>query len=707
MPAPIPACEPERLRALDRYDLLDTPPEPEFENLTTLAAKFFDVPIALISLVDSERQWFKACHGWGQLKETPREVAFCAFTILGHHPLIVPDARLDERFRNNPLVTGPPHVRFYAGAPLTTLQGDNLGDLCLMDTVPRTLSDDQKTSLTHLADTVMAAIEARRTEQRLRHEIEGHEQTSHHLRVVEARYKRIAKNSPGVVHQFIRRVDGSAEFPFVSDACREILELEPAALQARANAYFELVYPEDRAVYEQAAAAAIASLTTLDWEGRYLTPSGRLKWVHLSSHPERMANGDIHWDGVILDITARKHTESALRQAKLVAEEARAAAEKADNAKSEFLSRMSHELRTPLNAILGFGQLLESSPLGEQDALGVKYLLKGARHLLALVDEVLDLSSAETGALHLVSSDVDTDLLVQECVSLVARQAQARGITCKVETAPDGPLRVRADEQRLRQILLNLLSNAIKYNRENGEIVLSRTAMPGGRLRFSVRDTGLGISPEGLARLFIPFERLEQTRGTVEGTGLGLVVSRRIAEAMGGRLDVQSEVGHGSTFSLEIPQDDIPAASAQNAPPPHAPDAAQETSPAATLLYIEDNQSNRQVMEMLFASRRPQWTIFCAADGKAGLEQACRVLPDLILLDLQLPEMPGDAVLGNLRNHPQTQAIPVVILSADATIRSQALLINGGADDYISKPFGVDDLLCRLDRVLRKTRRLP
>ena len=222
--------------------------------------------------------------------------------------------------------------------------------------------------------------------------------------------------------------------------------------------------------------------------------------------------------------------------------------------------------------------------------------------------------------------------------------------------------------------------------------------MPGGLLRFNVQDTGPGISPEGLARLFIPFERLEQTRGAVEGTGLGLVVSRRIAEAMGGRLDVQSEVGRGSTFWLEIPQADIPVVSAQNAALIHVPDAAQGTSPTATLLYIEDNQSNRQVMEMLFASRRPQWTVLSAADGKTGLERACQSLPDLVLLDLQLPEMQGDAVLVGLRNHPLTKAIPVVILSADATTRSRELLISGGADDYISKPFGVEDLLGRLDQ---------
>ena len=700
MSAPIPACEPERLCALGHYALLDTPPEPGFEHLTALAAEFFDVPVAMISLLDANRQWFKSCHGLGSLKETPREAALCAFTILGPHPLVVPDARLDERFARNPQVTGPPHIRFYAGAPLTTPQGYNIGALCLVDMEPRTLSEDQTTSLTHLADTVMAAIEARRTEQRLRLEIEEHERTSRHLRLMEARYQRIARNSPGMVHQFIRRKDGRAQFPFISDACREILELEPAALQAQASEYFKLVHPEDRLAYEKAAAASIADLTTLHWEGRYLAPSGCLKWVHLSSQPERMPNGDIHWDGVLLDITARKQTEEALRQAKFIAEAARAEAEKANDAKSEFLSRVSHELRTPLNAILGFGQLLEISPLREQDALGVKYLMQGARRLLSLVDEVLDLSSAEAGALPLVFGSVDIDPLVSECVHLVERQAQTRGVKCWVEAAPLGPRLAWADEQRLRQVLLNLLSNAIKYNREGGEVVISRVALPDGHLRLNVKDSGPGISPEGIERLFVPFGRLEQTRGTVAGTGLGLVVSRRIAEAMGGRLGVESEVGCGSTFWLSLPLSAAPVSSFQNLPSAILPAAPQQTPPEAAVLYIEDNPSNQQVMEMLFASHRPRWTILFASDGKAGFEQACRALPDLILLDLQLPEMPGDAVLAALRRHPQTQAIPVVILSADATTRSQELLVAGGANDYIAKPFGIDDLLTRLDRVL-------
>ena len=465
-------------------------------------------------------------------------------------------------------------------------------------------------------------------------------------------------------------------------------------MQRRALAGLYPVHPDDKESHLQSMAASAATLEPWNWQGRIVRhPTGETRYVQEAAKPTRKPNGDIVWDGLILDITDRKQAEENLR--------AKEEAERTNQAKSKFLSRMSHELRTPLNAILGFGQVLEFSDLKEQDAQALGYILKGGQHLLSLIDEVLDLSRVESGEMRLELSSVDAVALTKECVNLLARLMEARHLRCTVNNPPGSAL-LWCDRQRLRQMLLNLLSNAIKYNRECGKITVSFEPVPGGRLRLNVTDTGPGIAPEDIARLFVPFERLQHESGGVEGTGLGLVVSRRIAEAMDGTVDVTSEVGRGSTFWIELPLAAALAASPQGsgdlpgAPTPHPP-----TPNRATLLYIEDNLSNLKVMEMLLDRQRPGWRFLSARDGQEGWEQARQRLPEAILLDLQLPGLSGEEVLKRLRGDPATREIPVIVLSADATAHSRERLSVLGATEYISKPFEVTVLLALLDRVLR------
>ena len=396
-----------------------------------------------------------------------------------------------------------------------------------------------------------------------------------------------------------------------------------------------------------------------------------------------------------VDVTERHRSETVLRAAKVEAERANAA-------KSEFLSRMSHELRTPLNAILGFGQLLEMSKLEEQDAHCIQLMLQGGRHLLTLVDEVLDLARVEAGELDLNIGPVSLDQLARECVGFVARLAQTRHLTCTVKFPDDGQVLVLADQKRLRQVLLNLLANAIKYNHEGGQVTLTCEPRLDGKFRLNVKDTGPGISPENLARLFVPFERLGRELGDIEGAGLGLVVSLRLMEAMGGHLGAESVVDEGSTFWVELPAVNevvIHPTTPSVAAPTLIP--ATEQRSAATLLYIEDNLSNLQVMKTIVARLRPQWRYLSARDGQTGLRLAREHRPDLILLDLQLPGAQGDAVLRELRAHPDTSCLPVVMLSADATAHSRERLLALGATEYLPKPFNITALLERLDMMLR------
>ncbi len=445
----------------------------------------------------------------------------------------------------------------------------------------------------------------------------------------------------------------------------------------------------DYAGWEEDAARVLAHLRPVERE--IGGPGG--EWFLARLLPYRTTEDRIA--GVVLtcvNITERKQAE-AHRQAK-------EAAERLSEARNEFLSRMSHELRTPLNAILGFGQLLESGSRDEQDTMALGFILKAGRHLLALVDEVLDLTRIEGGKLRLAFGPVDFASLARECLQLTARLAQARGVVCEAEETRDAPATLWTDEQRLRQALLNLLTNAIKYNRPGGRVTLGCRREADGQRRISVRDTGVGIAARDLPRLFTPFERLHHAHGGTEGTGLGLAITRQVVEALGGTVGVESEPGRGSRFWIELPPGQPSAVPADEDPVLPPADRVTAEKRDVTLLCIEDNASNLELVQMVAARHWPHWRFVSARDGRAGLEQARRHAPDLILLDLQLPDHPGDWVLNALRGDPSTAALPVVVLSADATACSREKLLAAGAVEFLTKPFRVGELVEAVHRTL-------
>jgi signal transduction histidine kinase/ActR/RegA family two-component response regulator len=362
-------------------------------------------------------------------------------------------------------------------------------------------------------------------------------------------------------------------------------------------------------------------------------------------------------------------------------------AERANRAKSEFLSRMSHELRTPLNSILGFGQLLELDGIDAEHRESVDQILRAGRHLLQMIDEVLDIARVETGELRMSPEPTLASELVEEGIALVSPLAQQRSIQVVTDFGDCAAVHVLVDRQRLKQILLNLFSNAIKYNREAGEIRCSLRCDGGDGLVIDVCDTGAGMSREQLARLFEPFDRLGAEHGTIEGTGLGLALSRRLAEAMGGTLEVESEPGRGSTFSIRLAT--VPAPQSAEEPGRHV---AMEISGQRKILYIEDNLANLRLVELVMA-RHPQVSFVPAMQGRLGLELAREHRPDIVLLDLQLPDLQGHEVLIRLKAEPATRDTPVVVLSADASPGQMRRLRDAGAAAFLTKPIDLQELL--------------
>jgi PAS domain S-box-containing protein len=428
------------------------------------------------------------------------------------------------------------------------------------------------------------------------------------------------------------------------------------------------------------------------WEGELTQRTKDGRRIHVSAR-WALQTDHLGWPDTVLeinrDITLVKQSAEQLRQA-------RDEAEDASQAKSEYLSRMSHELRTPLTAILGYSDLLELREPREDQQDAIVAIQEASGHLLSLVNDVLDIARIESGRESFALEPVPLAPVVEECVRLVAPQALERRIHLSTNLDGSADDSLLADRQRLLQSLLNLLSNAVKYGGEGANVEVVASRIDHDRVKIAVSDTGPGLNEESRARLFQPFERLGAERTTIQGTGLGLALTKKLVEGMDGEIGVDTAEGVGSTFwiTLEL----APQVRRGRRVPRDLPEAGKLV-PERTVLYVEDNLATVGLMESVFALR-PGIRLITAMQGGLTLELSREHQPDLVVLDLHLPDIPGDEVLQRLRADPRTAHIPVVMCSADATDRQRERALELGAYAYLTKPVKVQRFLRLLDEVL-------
>ena len=469
--------------------------------------------------------------------------------------------------------------------------------------------------------------------------------------------------------------------------------------------HFSLFYPQDdiERGTPQRDLDIVTAQGRFEDEGWRVRKNGSTFWANVVYTAIRDQSGNLRgFAKLTRDLTERKVLDQVLQDKNAELESAKYVAEKANLAKSDFLSSMSHELRSPLNAILGFAQLMETGsplPTPTQKA-SINQILKAGWYLLELIDEILDLALIESGKLSLSLEPMSLPEVLLDCQAMIEPMAQKNGIHISYPKF-DNPIYVHADRTRVKQVLINLLSNAIKYNRTDGAVALTYNVLSAECIRISVKDTGEGLSPEKLTQLFQPFNRLGQEASAEEGTGIGLVVSKRLIELMGGEIGAESSVGEGSVFWIELNL----AAALQldvGAEVPLAPlqERIQHAASLRTLLYVEDNQANMQLVEQLI-ERRPDMRLLRAGNGTSGVALARIHLPDVILMDINLPGISGINALKILREDPSTANIPVLAISANAMPRDIKKGVDAGFVRYLTKPIKVNEFMEALDMALK------
>ncbi len=693
---PVPEDETERLAALLNYAILDTPPEENFDRITRIASHVLKVPMCLVSLVDAERQWFKSKYGL-DADETPRDVAFCAHAIMMDDVMVVPDATKDSRFRDNPLVQGEPNIRFYAGAPLKSWSGHNVGTLCVIDQQPRQPTPEQQEILEDLAKIVVDEMELRLWGKKALDALQEKDRAVDALdaakRNLEMEVEERAFAQAEIVDRENRAraiLDTVLDGIITIDDSGDIETVNPAACRIFGYGADEvtgenvkILMPEPfRSAHDGYLRSYIetgeAKVIGIGREVVGQRKDGTTFPMELAVSP-MMVGDRMMFTGVVRDISERK---------------------KIENMKNEFVSTVSHELRTPLTSIKGALGLLRGgmqAELSDKARRMIDIAYQNSDRLVRLINDILDIEKIEAGMMKYDLVPRSLAGLLTEAVDANTGFADEHGVRIELHDREPGAV-VDADHDRMIQVLTNLLSNAIKYSPEAG-VVTVRTDAQDGRIRVSVSDTGPGIPAKFRDTIFSKFAQADSSDTREKGgTGLGLAISKAIVEEHGGTIGFDTQEGEGTTFHFDLPLAQVRAGARAGAP-------AQEgaATPRPRILVCEDDHDIAELIAMMIEPGGFECDIAHTAEqAKSLLDKGGYAA---MTLDLGLPDQNGLALIREIREKPATRELPVVVVSA--TSRRAAELrggsVNGALEiaDWLQKPIDKEALRRALARALR------
>ncbi|MCG5241207.1 response regulator [Azospirillum doebereinerae] len=687
--APLPPTEAARQAVLDSYCVLDTQPEPGFDTITKLVSHVMRCPIALVSLIDRDRQWFKSRVGLGDVTETPRDLAFCAHAILGDAVMVVTDASQDPRFADHPAVTGEAHLRFYAGAPLIA-DGERLGTLCVADTHARPFEERDAETLAQLARLVVDELNLRR-------EVLRRERAEAELTLARQALGAAIDATPDGLVMY----DAEDRLILCNQAYRDAHPLTAPLLVPGAALDAILRAGVLNGEFGRAPSGDPGDEAWLRAETqRHRNPGPPFereladgRWIRLAAN--RAANGALVVTRT--DITRSKRSEEELQRqaadmcalaegldaAREDADLHRSTAEAATHAKSDFLAAMSHEIRTPMNGIMGMTELLFDTPLSDEQRQFAKAVRSSANALLTIVNDILDFSKLEAGKVAIEALPFDPADLVEGVVELLTPRARERDIEIGFFIDPLLRRTLIGDPTRIRQILVNLVGNAVKFTHE-GSVTVELEALESGDghlvMRTTVTDTGIGIPADALPSLFNKFQQVD---GSITrkygGTGLGLAICRQLSELMGGGILVESTVGLGSRFQVDLPL----ALGAEEVSPADCPLVGRRA------LVVDDLAINRRVLSSMLEGLGAQVVaVEGAMDALDALDRASAAgrLFDVALIDHTMPVMSGEALLAAIAERPELGGLKRVLVTSLGAGQGAGGRPDGLADATLTKP---------------------
>ena len=659
MTYPVPANEEERLKALESYRILDSHREEEFDRLVRLALTICDVPIALISLVDKDRQWFKAVIGLDD-DETSRDLSFCQYTIMQDEMLIVKDALQDDRFRNNELVVNDPNIRFYAGKRLLDPQGFALGSFCVIDRVPRELSENQKQVLQILADEAVYQIVARRERENLR-KFENLFQLSDDLMWVMKKDGTIIESNP--------------EFHRVTQETGEK----------------ELNISSWMSVQDKAKLDMLLGQFSAD---RHKFTDTFLLQLPVFEQPQH-AQWNLSWDreSDLVYVVARNISESIRLNEELT--KAKEMAERNAEAKDLFLANMSHEIRTPLNAIIGFSNLMEETRMDKEQREFTSIIQRASHHLLSIINDILDFSKIESGQISIEKIPFSLREVANDVCNLLKYKAEEKKIELKKWIDPALPEKLNGDPTRINQVMMNLMGNGLKFT-ESGEVSLSIGVLADYpeecTVEINIADTGIGIPEDKLQGIFERFTQANtDTTRKFGGTGLGLSISKSLVELQGGRISVASEVNHGTVFTVQL------TFSKSTHQQLSAPSEGTTDEKQVRILLVEDNLQNQKLAIKVMTNFG--FHVELAENGQIAVDRLKKEKFDLVVMDLQMPVMDGYRATEIIRREMKMD-IPIIAMTAHSLVGEKQKCLEIGMDEYIPKPFYPQELKDKINMLV-------